>query len=361
MPATKSGTYINITGTGNTLASMYSDINDNNWIERTTDVDGSYIYSVKSAIVNYIVINHGGELTVGNPNDYSFKETLRNIYSTNGRGYITIYQSNATNENGILKLYGNSTIDFINGMTAPNQYSGSWNCYGSIIVEGNAIYKPNLKLGNGLFLWFNYGELENDLQTPKAEVKRFKHCKITNPRLELSNSNSKYIDEFTFEDVDIEFNSNITQVYYHVINVNNSIYYGGFSNLTQVKFKNLNIINLPCRFSYDNFAGMIENAYIVNTVNTNAPLYYTSVREAPLFLSAVSSNNNNEFIYISEKTAQKFAVYLKDVYQQSVHIFIPISSNMVLWENVTMDSTKNYLQIHSGRNLILYNSLNKCV
>lgn len=136
MPATKSGTYINITGTGNTLATMHSDINDNTWIERTTEIDGSYTYNVKTAVVNYINLATDAVLTIGNPNDYSFKEKLKFIFSSNNSGYFnTLVGSH-------FKVYGNVEIDF--GSLSQSQYVSVQIFYGNIEIYGNVTYKPYL-------------------------------------------------------------------------------------------------------------------------------------------------------------------------------------------------------------------------
>ena len=136
MSAVKGTQTINVSGTGNTLASITTDINDTNWIERTTDVDGSYIYTIKSAAVNTLTVMDGGELTIGNPNDYSFKEKLKFLYSSNGRGYIT------TQTTAWLKIYGNVEID--GGSIGVSQYTFMYQINGNSEWLGNETYKPKI-------------------------------------------------------------------------------------------------------------------------------------------------------------------------------------------------------------------------
>jgi len=136
MPAAKSGNHIYVTGSGNTLASITTDINDAAFIEKTgTSPD---IYTLKGNVARYLYVRPGGELTIGDPEDYSMNETLAFDQS------VTQLNRLYVNQGGHLKQYGNTVIDFVTHPTNRAYYSY---IYGAMTIQGDDTYKP---------IWQNY-------------------------------------------------------------------------------------------------------------------------------------------------------------------------------------------------------------
>jgi len=133
MPATKSGNDIYITGSGNTLESVASDIDDTNFCEWDS-VDTLTIYG---NVLRYIRIRNGGELIIGDPLDYSVQENM-NFESSVANNLRFIVDAG-----GSLKQYGNTKIDFMTG----SQRSYYTYFYGAVYVRGNTSFKP---------IWQNY-------------------------------------------------------------------------------------------------------------------------------------------------------------------------------------------------------------
>lgn len=138
MTAAKSGNHIYISGSGNTLASITSDIADITFIEKTSTAPD--IYTVKGGVARYLRIRNGGTLTIGDPADYSKNETL--AFSNNVANQLRFY----VDAGGTLLQYGDTTIDFMTG-TQRMYYAM---LYGKIDVLGNDTYKP---------VWQNYHRL----------------------------------------------------------------------------------------------------------------------------------------------------------------------------------------------------------
>lgn len=170
MPATKKAGYIEISGTSNTLSTLYSDINDVNYISRSVDVDDTYIYTMNSTNCNYIVILSDATLTIGSSTDYSFREQFRISYSTNSRGYIQ------TNWASYLNVYGNVYVDLGYGITNPStQYMAQYSyIYGNLTIEGNETYKPYFIVGRTMDIIFSAGFLESDVN--KGQRIKFLNC-----------------------------------------------------------------------------------------------------------------------------------------------------------------------------------------
>ncbi len=135
MTAVKSGNHIYVSGSGNTLASITSDIADTTFIEKTgTSPD---VYTVKGGVARYLRIRNGGTLTIGDSADYSKNETL--AFSNNVANEIRFY----VDAGGELLQYGDTTIDFFTG----TQRIYYVYLYGKVTVLGNDTYKP---------VWQNY-------------------------------------------------------------------------------------------------------------------------------------------------------------------------------------------------------------
>ena len=139
MSATKSGNHIVVTGSGNTLASITSDIGDTSFIEKTSTSPD--IYTMKGNVARYLYINNGGILTIGDPDDYSKNETLAFDQS------VTQLNRLYVNAGGHLKMYGDTVLNFTSHATNRAYYSY---LYGAITVQGNDTYKP---------IWQNYRRL----------------------------------------------------------------------------------------------------------------------------------------------------------------------------------------------------------
>lgn len=134
MAATFSGTTITITGSGNTLASITSDINNTAVIESM----GGGVYNIYGVTVTQITVSDGGELIIGNPNDFSTYEELRFIWQANGSGSFT-FQTGST-----FKMYGNTKLIANYGSNNTTEYPGYTTFNGNVHIEGNPTYYPEL-------------------------------------------------------------------------------------------------------------------------------------------------------------------------------------------------------------------------
>lgn len=147
MSAVKSGATplagaINISGTGNTLASIASDIADTAWAE--------LVGSVLTIKCRYIYILPDAELTMGNVNDFSVSEELRHLFVGTVR-YNRFYVYHG----GKFIVYGNCTIDLGYGCTTA-QYPDSAYMYGYWKMEGNGTYNPKLIGARSIYYGINY-------------------------------------------------------------------------------------------------------------------------------------------------------------------------------------------------------------
>lgn len=130
MGAAKSGNDIVITGSGNTLSSIVTDIDDTAFIEVTQETP--LIVTMHCSVLRRLYINNTGELTIGDAGDYSVEETLEIECDVDTYGRIIV------NAGGHLKMYGNTTLDFGAGVGRP--YYNYF--YGAVTILGNDTYKP---------------------------------------------------------------------------------------------------------------------------------------------------------------------------------------------------------------------------
>ena len=139
MAASKSGNNIQVDGVGNTLSSITADIADTTFIEEVS----SGVFRVKSDVTRYLQIMNGGELTIGNSEDYSTTEELQFESSVNDRNRLYVYHGS------ILNMYGNTTLNFSSG----GARMGPCYLYGQINVLGDDIYQPEWYRGYRLYIY----------------------------------------------------------------------------------------------------------------------------------------------------------------------------------------------------------------
>ena len=136
MGATKNGNYINVTGTGNTLASITSDINDTTFIEETS----TDYYVLKGNTTRIISILPNAELIIGDPSDPTVSETLMMDNPSSNRTGFKIQ--------GSLQVYGQTTIETVQANTYPR--SNIIHTGGEVILSGSAGYPVRMN---------NYGKM----------------------------------------------------------------------------------------------------------------------------------------------------------------------------------------------------------
>jgi len=134
-------TTITISGTGNTLASVCSDIGD---ITVMQDMGGG-IYEVYPLKARYFNIANGGTLTIGDVDDFSVSETLRFPFYANAYGRIYVYSG------GRLEIYGDCQV-IMNYSCTSAQYPDYSYFYGNIHIEGDATYKPIFRGARRLYI-----------------------------------------------------------------------------------------------------------------------------------------------------------------------------------------------------------------
>lgn len=150
MACTKSGATpvagtITVSGTGNTMASMLTDIGDNTWVEKVSSSPD--VYEIKCRYLTFAV---GGELIIGDSGDFSFVEIVRHVFvGTNGYNRLYI------NVNGMLKMYGASEM-ILNYNCTSVQYPDYCYIYGNVHLEGDDTYKPLLKGGRRFYFYANF-------------------------------------------------------------------------------------------------------------------------------------------------------------------------------------------------------------
>jgi len=95
MPATKSGNNIYVTGTGNTLQSVLTDINDVNYFYSPSS--GVYTLNGGSvgSVARYLYVRPGGDLTIGSSSDTSLYERLELQNGANNRTRIYVNEGGA--------------------------------------------------------------------------------------------------------------------------------------------------------------------------------------------------------------------------------------------------------------------------
>ena len=160
MSAVKYGNHIYITGIGNTLQTVCDDIADTAWIERTGSV-GDYTFTVKGigSTVKAFRVRRGGELTMGNPDDYSFSEHLVFAPTSNDRSRFYI------DSGGALFVYGNVEI-----VGSNNSYYTYFRWYGKNYWRGNDTYRPLLTLVRRIYWYWNSRTVADYTQDRKSVV-----------------------------------------------------------------------------------------------------------------------------------------------------------------------------------------------
>jgi len=165
MSAVKSGATplagtITISGTGNTIYTIASDIADKAWAELVGNV-----LTIKCRYINIVA---DGELIIGDANDFSVAEELRHLFvGTNGYNRLYVY------EGGSFKMYGDTKC-ILNYNCTSAQYPDYCYFIGKVHIEGDDTYKPILK-GSRRF-YFNYQPI-NETYHNSSELTLYK-CKI---------------------------------------------------------------------------------------------------------------------------------------------------------------------------------------
>jgi hypothetical protein len=131
MTATKVGNNIYVTGAGNTLATITSDIADPTWIASI----GGGVYELYAN--HQLHVRPDGELIVGSSGDYSTYERLD--YKGSGNASLWLYVFFEAS----LKMYGDAHMDFSAG--SPNWYFAYMSVYGEVIIRGDATYRPSFE------------------------------------------------------------------------------------------------------------------------------------------------------------------------------------------------------------------------
>lgn len=353
MPATKKAGYIEISGTSNTLSTLYSDINDVNYISRSVDVDDTYIYTMNSANCDYLTILDGGELTIGNPDDYSFREQFRTSYSSNNAGGVNIEYG------GILKVYGNSSYYNGYGIDTTAKYAKTTNIYGSIIVQGDDTYRPLFVTGRNCPIIISNicdGEL-------REEIKRFYKCDMMahydSYMFQIYINNARRIDEWTFEDVEFIHNLRSGTLYCIHSSINYQI---NSYNWNQFEFKNLKI-----KSGYENSGLLIGNYFSFKLTDTNWNTTYNNYQiqiggNITLF-PYVSFNSNmindfpaTEMVY--RYIGQKIIAYLDncDVSYSTPYSYWGTVNNNCLCKDCTNSNSKNANLNGTSSTLYCWNS-----
>lgn len=132
MSASKSGSYIVVNGLGNTLSSVAADINDAAFF---SEVSAGVFELNCTAVHRRLYVADGGELIIGDPNDFSVSETLQN-----NQGGVYYRGQIYASRGGSLKVYGNSVLNLSlgNNRHQYNYWDGEW------LMIGDATYKPLL-------------------------------------------------------------------------------------------------------------------------------------------------------------------------------------------------------------------------
>lgn len=143
MSAAKSGNHIYVSGSGNTLSSITTDIGDTTFIEKTASSPD--IYTVKGNVARYLRIRNGGTLTIGDPEDYTNDETLEfeNLAADRTRFYV--------DTGGTLLQYGDTTLNFSKGTARP-YYSY---IYGKVDCLGDGTNNPVWKNYRRIYMYEN--------------------------------------------------------------------------------------------------------------------------------------------------------------------------------------------------------------
>ena len=310
MTASKSGNHIVVTGTGNTLASITSDINDTSFIEKTGTAPD--VYTVKGNVDRYLYINNTGVLTIGDPEDFSKNETLQFDQSVASKNRLYI------NAGGHLKMYGDTTIDFSSHATNRAYYTY---LYGAVTVQGNDTYKP---------VWQNYRRLY---------------------LYESQNNNTYTGDVWTFDNM-IFGSADLINEYCLYVQGMGKVRPHSFTNITWDKSYGRNLAMYPLYVPYG-----INGFEAVTFENIN----FANVGNYSVYLNNASSQ---EFGHCVFGTATSWKVYVVGCYRndstQRYYSYDYLSPEVYgqdfVWiHNSTFDSTgtAGVVYVHHGGTLLL--------
>lgn len=155
---------ISIGGAGNTLASMYADINDDTVMSNPS----TGLYEVDGNKGRYINISNDGELIIGNPNDFSEYQELRHVFSgANSFSRFYVY------EGGSYRQYGNSEF-ILNYNCTASQYPQYSYIYGRFHMEGDDTYQPTFRGARRIYF---YNLASTEAWTDISELTLYK-CRI---------------------------------------------------------------------------------------------------------------------------------------------------------------------------------------
>ena len=149
MSASKDGNNILIEGTGNTLASVTSDIADTAFIE---NVSGS-VYQINATTTRWLIIATGGELTIGNPEKFSTSETLKYVTTANNNCRFEVRNG------GQFNMYGDVVLDLCE---TGAYYAYQSYIYGGFHIEGDHRYRPIIQNQHWLGFMCN-GSADDDI------------------------------------------------------------------------------------------------------------------------------------------------------------------------------------------------------
>jgi len=310
MSAAKSGNHIVVTGTGNTLASITSDIADTTFIEKTSTSPD--VYTIKGDVARYLYINAGGELTIGDPEDYSVNETLAFDQSVTQLNRLYVQAG------GALLMYGDTVIDFDTHATNLSYYTYF---RGKIVIQGDDTYKPVLQNYNRFYFY----ESEN---------------------------NDTYTDDiWTFDKM--IFGSACTTNYY-------AFYFQGMGKVRNHSFTN---ITFDKSYGRGNAMYPIYIPYGINGFEniTFNNINFADVGNYPVYLNNASSQ---EFSYCTFGTTTSWKVYIIGTYKndstQRYYSYNYLSTeayaqDFVYIHNCTFDSTgtSGVINVSVGGTLLL--------
>lgn len=129
MGASKVGNNIYVEGSGNTLATIASDIADSAWFEDK----GSGVYELKGN--HELHLRPDGELTIGDPLDYSVYERLD--FAASGDNQLSFWAFGWS----ALRMYGDAHIDFAAG--TGHYYVYVYFYATELVMHGDSTYRPS--------------------------------------------------------------------------------------------------------------------------------------------------------------------------------------------------------------------------
>ena len=128
MTAIRNNSRLIVYGTGNTLASITSDINDTSVIEETS----TGYYLIKHSFGATLRLYTDAELTIGDPTDFSVAETLAFENLSNARARFEVYAGSK------FHVYGNSTLILATG--SASHYCNTPLLKGEWLLSGSSDY-----------------------------------------------------------------------------------------------------------------------------------------------------------------------------------------------------------------------------